>query len=197
MAGILKNEAFAPELTKLVSAPPIGDGWLHEVKWDGYRIVATIVRGKVRLWSRNAVEWTAKIPELAAAVASLKLDSAQLDGEMIVPAENSGSDFNALQGGSPPKTRRRSSTSCSMCRISKVSRCAISRSLSARKSSRHCSRRAATRLSSIPSTRSDMGRSCSQKPQRPVGKVSLANESTVAIATACAMVTGESEGSAI
>jgi bifunctional non-homologous end joining protein LigD len=94
----LKNEAFAPELTKLVSTPPLGDAWLHEVKWDGYRIVATVVRGIVRLWSRNAVEWTARIPELAEAVASLKLSSAQLDGEMIVPSENSGSHFNALQG---------------------------------------------------------------------------------------------------
>lgn len=98
MPGAPKDEAFAPELTKLVSDPPAGDPWLHEVKWDGYRIVATVVSGKVRLWSRNAIEWTAKVPELAEAVASLKLSSAQLDGEMIVPSAGSGSDFNALQG---------------------------------------------------------------------------------------------------
>ena len=91
------NEAFAPELTRLVKAPPAGDAWLHEIKWDGYRIVTTIVDGRVRLFSRNGIEWTDKVPELAKAVASLKLDRAELDGEMIVPTEN-GSDFNALQG---------------------------------------------------------------------------------------------------
>lgn len=93
----MKSPAFAPELAKLVKTAPSGDSWLHEVKWDGYRIVATVVDGNVRLWSRNAIEWTDKVPELARAVASLKLDSAQLDGEMIVPTAT-GSDFNALQG---------------------------------------------------------------------------------------------------
>ena len=80
MAPRLKQEPFAPELAKLVSRAPAGDSWVHEVKWDGYRIVATIVDGDVRLWSRNGIEWTQKVPELAAAVRSLKLKSAQLDG---------------------------------------------------------------------------------------------------------------------
>jgi bifunctional non-homologous end joining protein LigD len=97
VAARLRPEPFAPELAKLVSQAPAGDSWVHEVKWDGYRIVATIVDGDVRLWSRNGIEWTQKVPELAAAVRSLKLEAAQLDGEMIVPTE-SGSDFNALQG---------------------------------------------------------------------------------------------------
>jgi bifunctional non-homologous end joining protein LigD len=90
-------DAFSPELAKLVATAPVGDGWLHEVKWDGYRIVVTITNGDVRLWSRNGIEWTQKVPELATAVRSLKLKDSQLDGEMIVPTET-GSDFNALQG---------------------------------------------------------------------------------------------------
>jgi bifunctional non-homologous end joining protein LigD len=98
MVDFPKHQPFAPELAKLVTSAPAGDAWLHEVKWDGYRIVATVVDGDVRLWSRNGVEWTEKVPELAKAVASLKLKSAQLDGEMIVPAEDGSSDFNALQG---------------------------------------------------------------------------------------------------
>ena len=98
IASAMKNEPFLPELAKLVKQAPNGDAWLHEVKWDGYRIVATIVGGNVRLWSRNRIEWTDKVPELAKAVASLKLDSAHLDGEMIVPTtKEDGSDFNALQ----------------------------------------------------------------------------------------------------
>jgi bifunctional non-homologous end joining protein LigD len=92
----LEDEPFAPELCRSQSEPPGGDSWLHEVKWDGYRIVATVVGGKVRLWSRNAIEWTAKVPELAKAVASLKLKSAQLDGEMIA-VQDGRDDFNALQ----------------------------------------------------------------------------------------------------
>lgn len=68
-----------------MTSAPTGDGWLHEVKWDGYRIVTTIVRGEVRYWSRIGIEWTQKMAALGAAVAKLKLDDAQLDGEMIVP----------------------------------------------------------------------------------------------------------------
>ena len=80
MPDQLKDEAFAPELAKLATDPPAGDAWLHEVKWDGYRIVATVVAGKVRLWSRNAIEWTKKVPELADAIASLKLKRAARRG---------------------------------------------------------------------------------------------------------------------
>jgi bifunctional non-homologous end joining protein LigD len=93
----LKADAFEPELCRSQDTPPEGEGWLHEVKWDGYRIVATVVRGKVRLWSRNAIEWTQKLPELEAAIKTLGLTSAQLDGEMIV-LRGGRDDFNALQG---------------------------------------------------------------------------------------------------
>jgi bifunctional non-homologous end joining protein LigD len=89
--------AFAPELCKPATTPPAGDQWLHETKWDGYRLLATVARGKVRLWSRNAIEWSAKVPELVAAIESLQLRSAQIDGEMIVLRKGL-SDFNALQG---------------------------------------------------------------------------------------------------
>ena len=92
----LRDGAFAPELCKAQEMPPSGDDWLHEAKWDGYRIVTSIVGGKVRLWSRNAIEWTHKLPELVAAIATLQLDSAQLDGEMMV-VRNGVVDFNALQ----------------------------------------------------------------------------------------------------
>lgn len=72
--------AFEPELCKVATDPPSGDDWLHEAKWDGYRILATIKGRRVRLWSRNGLEWTHKVPELVDALRSLKLRSAQLDG---------------------------------------------------------------------------------------------------------------------
>ena len=93
----LRNVAFKPQLCTVRATPPDGDGWLHEVKWDGYRIVATVVAGHARLWSRNGIEWTAKVPELAAAIAALDVTSAQFDGEMVV-LRDGRDDFNALQG---------------------------------------------------------------------------------------------------
>ncbi len=87
---------FAPQLAKLGEAPPQGDQWLHEIKWDGYRIGATITKGKVRLWSRNELEWTEKIPEIREAVEALGLESAALDGELIA-GSGTKEDFNLLQ----------------------------------------------------------------------------------------------------
>ena len=92
----LKDQAFAPQLAKLGDAPPTGDQWLHEVKWDGYRLVATVVDGRVRLWSRNALEWTDKVPEIRGAIEQLGLTHAALDGELIAGA-GTQADFNLLQ----------------------------------------------------------------------------------------------------
>lgn len=88
---------FKPALTQLRSEPPNGDDWIHEVKWDGYRILTTIASGKVALWSRNALRWDARIPDIMQAVESLGLDSARLDGELVVTDDKGRSDFNALQ----------------------------------------------------------------------------------------------------
>ncbi|MGV8943932.1 DNA ligase D [Thermomonas sp.] len=88
--------AFSPQLAKLGEVPPKGEAWVHELKWDGYRIVVTIDNGKVRLWSRNAIEWTSKLPEIASAIAALGLKSAALDGELIA-GQGTKKDFNLLQ----------------------------------------------------------------------------------------------------
>ena len=59
-----------PQLTKLVDAPPEGVEWLHEIKFDGYRMHARLDRGAVRLLTRTGLDWTHKYPAIAAAVAS-------------------------------------------------------------------------------------------------------------------------------
>lgn len=92
----LRNEAFEPQLARLGDTPPSGEQWLHEVKWDGYRLVTTIVDGEVRLWSRNAIEWTDKVPELRDAIGQLGLREAALDGELIAGG-GTQADFNLLQ----------------------------------------------------------------------------------------------------
>lgn len=90
-------EFFAPQLARLRESPPQGDAWLHEVKWDGYRILASVAKGKVSLWSRNALPWNDRLPEIVAAIEGLGLESARLDGELIALDAQGRSDFNALQ----------------------------------------------------------------------------------------------------
>jgi bifunctional non-homologous end joining protein LigD len=91
------GEFFAPQLARLRETPPQGDTWLHEVKWDGYRIVATMQKCKARLWSRNGLPWNERLPEIVQALEALGLDSAHLDGELIALDSEGRSDFNALQ----------------------------------------------------------------------------------------------------
>jgi len=85
-----------PQLATLVESPPKGD-WRYEVKFDGYRILARIEDGEVRLFTRNGHDWSARLPSQAKALARLKLRSAWLDGEMVVTNEQGVADFQALQ----------------------------------------------------------------------------------------------------
>jgi bifunctional non-homologous end joining protein LigD len=86
-----------PQLATLVEKPPEGEGWLHEIKFDGYRILAYVDGDKVRLKSRNDLDWTAKFPELAKAVGRGKARQVILDGEVVALNEHGVSDFQALQ----------------------------------------------------------------------------------------------------
>ncbi|TYT26352.1 DNA ligase D [Luteimonas viscosa] len=93
-----KLPASAPvaQLARLGEHPPEGEGWLHELKWDGYRLLATIHYGVVRLWSRNGLDWSTRVPEVSDALATLGLREALLDGELIA-AQGRREDFNRLQ----------------------------------------------------------------------------------------------------
>jgi bifunctional non-homologous end joining protein LigD len=89
----------------VVEAPPDGDEWLHEIKHDGYRIVARIEEGEVRLVSRNGKDWTKEFPQVARAVGRLPAGTALLDGEVAAVLPNGATSFQALQrradGGTP------------------------------------------------------------------------------------------------
>lgn len=89
-------EQLKPELATLVEKAPEGQ-WSYEIKFDGYRIMARIDHGEVKLFTRNGHDWTHKLPKQAEALASLQLESAWLDGEMVVADENGVPDFQALQ----------------------------------------------------------------------------------------------------
>jgi bifunctional non-homologous end joining protein LigD len=85
-----------PELATLVEKAPSGE-WSYEIKFDGYRILARIDHDEVKLFTRNGHDWTHKLPRQAEALAALGLESAWLDGEMVVADEQGVPDFQALQ----------------------------------------------------------------------------------------------------
>ena len=85
-----------PELATLVDSAPEGQ-WSYKIKFDGYRIMARIDHDQVQLFTRNGHDWTHKLPQQAEALAALGLESAWLDGEMVVANEHGVPDFQALQ----------------------------------------------------------------------------------------------------
>jgi bifunctional non-homologous end joining protein LigD len=86
-----------PELATLVSEAPEGDDWVHEIKFDGYRILARLEDGRARLMSRNDKDWTARFPDVAGAVARLSARRALIDGEVVVLMPDGTSSFQGLQ----------------------------------------------------------------------------------------------------
>src|ERR1043166_3596987 len=88
---------ITPQLATLVKQPPQGDGWVHEMKYDGYRMLCRIDNGEARMYSRNAKEWTGNFPALVRAAARLPVTSAWIDGEVVVLQADGRSSFQALQ----------------------------------------------------------------------------------------------------
>jgi len=84
-----------PQLCKLVDRPPAGDDWLHEIKFDGYRMQLRVQDGKASLKTRKGLDWTGKFPQIAAAAASLP--DAIIDGEIVALDTHGAPDFAALQ----------------------------------------------------------------------------------------------------
>jgi bifunctional non-homologous end joining protein LigD len=99
LEGVPRGKALfvAPQLAKLVDAPPAGDGWIHEIKFDGYRIIAVVRSGKVTLWTRNRKDWTHKYGRIAKAVAELAATEAVLDGELVALDDKGEAAFSKMQ----------------------------------------------------------------------------------------------------
>src|SRR5258708_2496906 len=86
-----------PQLATLVEEPPRGKGWIYEVKFDGYRILARIDGDDIRLFTRNGNNWTPRMKNLRGAIAALGIASGWLDGEIVVLDAKGNPDFQALQ----------------------------------------------------------------------------------------------------
>ncbi|MEG3148943.1 DNA ligase D [Sphingomonas sp. ZT3P38] len=84
------------QLATLVDSVPAGSRWLHEVKYDGYRVLIAIAGGKVKIYSRSGLDWTGKFPGIAEAAATLNVGSALIDGEVVAFKDGKPS-FSTLQ----------------------------------------------------------------------------------------------------
>jgi bifunctional non-homologous end joining protein LigD len=85
------------QLATLVDAPPASGNWLHEIKFDGYRLVAFLEKKSVKLFTRNGNDWTARFPSIRESVTKLKATSAVLDMEAVVVEPSGRTSFQALQ----------------------------------------------------------------------------------------------------
>ena len=94
---VAQPDRISPTLATLVDKPAQGDDWIHEIKYDGYRIVARLTGGKVRLLSRNGKDWTDKFAAIAGQVKKIKAKSAWLDGEVCAVDAKGRSSFQGLQ----------------------------------------------------------------------------------------------------
>jgi DNA ligase D-like protein (predicted ligase) len=89
-----------PQLCKLIDAPPQGPEWLHEIKYDGYRMHARLDRGRAQLLTRTGLDWTEKYPSIAAAVSTLPARQAYLDGELCGVRQDGKTSFSMIQAAS-------------------------------------------------------------------------------------------------
>ena len=96
----MPESEYRPQLATLVKQPPRGAEWLHEIKFDGYRIGCRIRGGRITLISRNGKDWTHAFPEIVAAAAKLSTTDALIDGEVAMVLPDGRTSFQALQNAS-------------------------------------------------------------------------------------------------
>jgi bifunctional non-homologous end joining protein LigD len=97
---------YRPQLARLVRTAPEGPEWLHEMKYDGYRIGCVIRNRSVTLLTRNGNDWTATFPEIAEAAQKLDTRDVVLDGEVAIVLADGRTSFQALQNAARHGGRR-------------------------------------------------------------------------------------------
>jgi bifunctional non-homologous end joining protein LigD len=97
-----KHRRYTPMLATLSADLPTGDGWLFEIKWDGYRAISDVVSGEARLTSRNGNDLTARFPSVARGIErAVRTPNCVLDGEVCALDERGRSSFSLMQQGKP------------------------------------------------------------------------------------------------
>ena len=87
----------APELATLVKGAPAGDAWVHEMKLDGYRMLCRVEDGEAQMVSRNGKDWTGTFSAVERCAARLPVETAWLDGEVVVMEADGRTSFQSLQ----------------------------------------------------------------------------------------------------
>lgn len=96
---------FTPQLATAADCLPKGDGWVFELKLDGYRALAIVGRGKARIMTRNGLDWTARFPLIADALPHVRVRDAVFDGEIVVADEEGRTSFQRLQSALSAKAQ--------------------------------------------------------------------------------------------
>jgi bifunctional non-homologous end joining protein LigD len=97
-ASILKPPPFRPvQLATLVDTVPVGNEWIHEIKYDGYRTLVAVGGGAAKAYTRSGLDWSHRFAPLLAAATTLAVGSALIDGEVVVVDEKGRSSFQRLQ----------------------------------------------------------------------------------------------------
>ena len=106
-----------PSLATLRPKPPPGELWVHEIKYDGYRLQLHVRQGSIRLLTRRGYDWTDRFASIAAAAWHQKTYAAVIDGEVIVATPEGHSDFHALEHDLGSRRLRRANPSLLLGRI--------------------------------------------------------------------------------
>ncbi|MCS3502843.1 ATP-dependent DNA ligase [Bradyrhizobium japonicum] len=87
----------APALASSIDRVPAGDRWIHEIKFDGYRVQVHLANEAVKVFTRRGHDWTNRFRKVAEDAWHIKANSAIIDGEVVVPAADGSTDFSVLQ----------------------------------------------------------------------------------------------------
>jgi bifunctional non-homologous end joining protein LigD len=86
-----------PALATSIEKVPSGDRWIHEIKFDGYRVQVHLANTEVKVFTRRGHEWTHRFKKIASDAWHIGAGSAIIDGEVVAPAADGGTDFSVLQ----------------------------------------------------------------------------------------------------
>ena len=96
-AGAVRPALSPRAFRRSPKSRPSGPHWVHEIKHDGYRIIARKDRERVRLWSRHGLSWTAAFPLIVEALRAMPAECVVLDGEAVLECEDARHDFHGLR----------------------------------------------------------------------------------------------------
>jgi bifunctional non-homologous end joining protein LigD len=86
-----------PALATMIERPPSGERWVHEIKFDGYRVQVHIIHTEVKVFTRRGNDWSKRFKKIASDASRINAGSAIIDGEVVIPSTNGTTDFSVLQ----------------------------------------------------------------------------------------------------